>query len=124
MPCRVIGLAAFGVLLSACHSMPARSDVPARIVNPTIDGTAELTAVLERALGPRDIRLAADALTQTSVLTIEGAMAQADAIAGGRRLDTPERFDLVRNDGVCYLVHAATGERYLLDQIECVPVAP
>lgn len=103
---------------AGCNHAPDR---PAIIESPTAESTAEIRGVLTEALGPRDILLAPDALTGSSILTLGSNIAQRDNIAGGRELGTPERFDLLLSDGRCVLVHAATGRRYPLERTDCVP---
>jgi hypothetical protein len=106
------------VLLAGCNHLP---DTPALIVRPSPESNAELRAVLQRALGPRDIRIAADALTESSILTLEPGV-ERDSPARGRLLEAPERFELVQSGKRCYLVRSSTEERFALEHTECVPV--
>jgi hypothetical protein len=105
------------VLLAGCHHLP---DMPALIVRPSPESNAELRAVLERALGPRDIRIAADALTESSMLTLEPGVDR-ESPARGRLLGAPERFELVQSGKRCYLIRSSTAERFALEHTECVP---
>lgn len=110
-----------GVLgASACHSLPTQVDQPALIREPTAASQAELRAVLHEALGDNEIRLAPDALTRSSILALEQG-ASAPPAARGRILELPERFELVLNGTRCYLIRSTTGQRYELEQTDCVP---
>jgi hypothetical protein len=107
--------------LTACNSLPAQADRPALIASATPETRAELIAALEQALGEREIMLAPDALTRTSVLTLESGIGGA---ARGRDLGMPERFDLVLSGERCFLVHARTDRRFELERSGCVPAEP
>jgi len=113
----------FPVCLVACNNLPTQADRAALIGRPTPESFAELSAVLQQALGPREIRLAPDVLTQSSVLALEQG-GNLDRAATGRSLDMPERFELVLSGNRCVLVQARTGDRWVLEQTDCVPVEP
>jgi hypothetical protein len=117
-PFASVGL--WAAVLAACNNLPAETDRPARLASATPESRAELRAVLEQALGEREILLAEDALTRSSALTLEG---RAGALTG-RDLGLPERFDLVLNGGRCFLVHARTGRRFALERADCVAAEP
>jgi len=112
-----------GLLLAACNGPPTPTDTPALIASPTAASNAELLRVLEAALGPREIRIAPDALTESSILALEQG-ADLDAAARGRLVELPERFELVLNGGRCYLVRSSTRDRCALEQTDCVPAEP
>lgn len=111
------------VWLVACNNLPTQTDRAALIATPTPESFAEVSAVLQQALGPREILLAPDALTQSSVLALEQGGGLNPA-ASGRNVELPERFELVRNGNRCILIHARTGDRWPLRQTDCVPVDP
>ena len=113
----------FSVWLTACNNLPTQTDRAALIARATPESNAELLAVLEQALGPREILLAPDALTQSSILTLEQGSGL-DGPARGRVLGMPERFSLVLSGERCYLVQTETAERWLLEQTACVPAEP
>jgi hypothetical protein len=109
--------------LFACARSAAQADTAALLVDPTAESRAELLAAVREALHGAPVLLADDALTSTSVLTIErGAAADPQRrIATGRTLEPPEQFRLVINDSRCVLVHAAAGGRRVLQTARCAP---
>jgi len=101
----------------------AREDVPALIVDPSPESRVEILRTVHTALNASNVTIAADALTHESVLVIERKPARD---ARGRRLSgrdfgKPERFHLVKRGSRCALIHARTGVRYELEDVECVP---
>jgi len=109
---------AIGLAVAACAT-----EMPARIVAATPESRAELHRAVTDALGRRRITLADDALTLSSILTLEHAPpvdAQARA-ATGRDVGRPERFRLLKVGGRCVLVHESDGARVILTQASCVP---
>lgn len=113
--------AVFGLLglgLAGCNGPPTPTDAPALIVRPTPESRAEILRVLEQALGPREIRLAPDVLTESSILALE--QGDPGSPARGRVLEMPERFELVLSGGRCYLIRSTTRDRFALAQTECV----
>jgi hypothetical protein len=121
-------VALFGLALAGCDSLPASSDRPALIARPTPESNAEIRAVLERAIGPREIRIAPDAFTASSILALEpgadSVSADPSGAARGRLLGLPERFELVLNGGRCYLIRSSTRDRFALERTDCVPAEP
>ncbi|MDZ7643429.1 MAG: hypothetical protein U5K76_03870 [Woeseiaceae bacterium] len=115
------GGALLAALLAACSSAPLPAGTPAVIVNPDADSRRELQQVVSAALELPSVQLADDALTTTSVLTLEHAAPRGiDAPpATGRQLGRPERFRLLRDGPQCVLVHDRTGMRWLLLDTEC-----
>lgn len=93
------------------------------LVDPTAETRAELAAVVSDALRAPRVTLANDALTRTSVLTVEpaGTRGLRSPPATGRMLGSPARFDLVIEGSRCVLVHADA--RYALHSARCVPAA-
>jgi hypothetical protein len=115
-PSRIFGVA---LLLSGCAG--TASDRAARIVDPTPASRAALHAAVGAALGGADVTLAADALTQTSRLTIEHVVRRDDRgnPIMGRDLSQPIVFDLVRRGERCVLVRASDGARWPLTDTRC-----
>lgn len=116
-------LCVVAVVTAACNAAPVQqTDVAAVIVNPDDASRAELEQVVSTALNGADITLADDALTHSSVLTIEHnprqTMEQRPLL--GRDLGSPEQFDLVLDGRQCTLVHRRTGLRWLLRATECM----
>jgi hypothetical protein len=114
-------LGAAGVAIALAVAACA-TGVPARIVEPTAESRAELHRVVTAALGGREITLADDALTSSSILTLEHALpdnAQRRA-ATGREVERPEVFRLLKVGYRCVLVHDS-GARTVLTQVSCVP---
>ena len=106
--------------MTACTSM-AQDEAPAVIIGSSESARAELVRVVGEALGSSDILIADDALTRESSLFIERRPAR-DATGqrlSGRDYDRPERFDLVKQDNQCVLVHASTQRRYELKDVRC-----
>jgi len=110
-------------LLAACHTLKLENDRPALIAEPTPASRAELEAVLERALGGRGPLLSDDTLTRSPILALEQGEG-APSAARGRVLALPERFELVLNEGRCFLIRTGTGQRFELSATECVPASP
>lgn len=112
---------AAGMLAAAgCkHVAPDASD-PAVIVDPTEASRASLQAAVNEALDS-EVLLADDALTSTSILTVERKMPQSisGSPAQGRTMEPPVRFDLVTNGSDCVLVDSRDGSRYLLAGTRC-----
>ena len=82
--------ASLWIMLTGCQTVNADYDQPARIVNPDADSRAALQATVNEALG-REVMLADDALTGSSMLVIErwlpGTME--DPVPQGRILEKP-----------------------------------
>jgi hypothetical protein len=113
--------------LSACQTMEndvnanVDADVAAVIVNPTFDSLASLQHEINVAT-QTVVLLADNALTQTSVLTIERNMPRSfdSAPAQGRETDPPIQFQLVKNGNQCILVDRRDGTRHKLENTNCV----
>src|SRR5512138_727958 len=117
---KLLPLALFSCM-SACASM-AQQDVPALVVDPSSESRVEILRIVHSALNASNVTIAADALTRESVLVIERKPARD---ARGRRLsgrdyERPERFQLVKRGSQCTLIHAHTGARYDLKDVDCV----
>jgi hypothetical protein len=109
-----------GLACVACQTVNADADQPARIVNPDADSRAALQATINEVFGT-DVMLADDALTESSLLTIERwpAGTMDNPVPQGRILEKPIRFQLVRNGDDCVLVRSSDGARYRLVDTEC-----
>jgi len=108
-------------MLTGCQTVDTDLDRPARIVNADADSRAALQAAVNEALGT-EVMLADDALTGTSLLTIErwptGTME--NPVPEGRRLDKPIQFRLVINDSDCVLIDQRNESRHVLENTDCV----
>lgn len=93
---------------------------PAAIMDSTPSGHADIEQAVATALGT-EVLIADDALTTSSVLTIErrSPRTMEGRVATGRVLDPPEVFQLVLDDDRCVLVHRRTGEPYPLANARC-----
>ena len=112
------------ILLGAgCQTMNGGGDVPAIITNPDDNSRAALRAALAASFGGHDVVIADDALTTTSLLTIERAPRSTmdNPSPGGRILTEPYRFRLVKNDEDCVLVDLRDDSRHVLADTNCAP---
>lgn len=112
--------ASLWIMLTGCQTVNADYDQPARIVNPDADSRAALQATVNEAFG-REVLLADDALTDSSMLVIERWMPGTieDPVPQGRILEKPVQFQLVRNGDDCVLVRKSDGARYVLSDTDC-----
>ena len=107
-------------LMSACATM-AQEEIPAVLVETNAAARAEIVRVVGEALGNSDVLIASDALTRESALFFERKPAR-DATGqrmSGRDYGRPERFDLVKQEESCVLVHASSQKRYPLKGVRC-----
>ncbi len=111
------------LVFSGCQTMNADADVPARITAPDDASRAALRATVSAVFGGRDVPLADDALTKSSLLLIErNPRGSLDAPpATGRVLEEPIRFRLVKSGEDCVLVDLRDESRHLLADTTCVP---
>lgn len=105
---------------SACQTMAADYDRPARIVNADEVSRTALQAAVSQALGT-EVLLAKSALTDSSLLTIERWPAGKldNPVPQGRILEGPVRFQLMRSGNACVLVRQNDRSRYVLTDTEC-----
>ena len=111
----VVGCLICAALLAGCQ------DRPARIVDPTDASRAALQKAVTAALHGVDVTLADDALTNSSLLTIE-PKAHRDPEgnkAMGRDLGTPVQFRLVKHGMQCFLVLQSSGAKWPLRDTTC-----
>jgi hypothetical protein len=106
--------------LTGCQTVDTDLDQPARIVNADADSRAALQAAVNEALG-NDVLLAEDALTDSSLLTIERwpAGTMENPVPQGRILEKPIQFRLVINDSDCILIDQRNESRHVLQDTEC-----
>jgi len=106
--------------LTGCQTVDTDLDRPARIVNADADSRAALQAAVNEALG-NDVLLAEDALTDSSLLTIERwpAGTMENPVPQGRILEKPIQFRLVINDSDCILIDQRNESRHVLEDTEC-----
>jgi hypothetical protein len=106
---------------AGCQTLATDSDVAARITNPTDDSRDALQRAVNNALDA-NVTLADDALTNSSVLTIERnpPRSMENLPAQGRNMDMPMQFRLVLNDGDCVLIYTADDSRRKLSDTRCI----
>lgn len=112
-----------GLIACACNSAPPLGEeVPARIVDPTPESRAELERAVSEMLHGAPVTLAADALTASSVLVLEGSRLRGPGSPplSGREMRMPERFQLFTDGRRCVLVHGEDRARYPLERADCV----
>ena len=109
------------LVLAGCQTMATGNDVAARITNPTAASRAALQSAVNDALHT-EVLLADDALTSSSILTIERNPPKTlqGQLATGRNMDPPIRFDLVLNDSKCILIDMRDDSRHTLENTTCV----
>jgi hypothetical protein len=119
------GLLAFVILQGSMAQADSRG-VPAVIVEPTDASRSEIKGVLRRALGGTAPVLADDALTTTSVLSLDNGQARDPnrLLLNGRDLSRPEIFALVRSGSHCKLVQVKTGKAWTLHHTTCRAALP
>ena len=108
-------------ILTGCQTVDTDLDRPARIVNADADSRAALQAAVNEALGT-EVLLAEDALTDSSLLTIERwpAGTMENPVPQGRILEKPIQFRLVINDSDCVLIDQRNESRHVLENTDCV----
>ena len=109
------------ILLGGCQGLNQNPDLPALIVQPDEASRAALKATLSEIFGGQEITLADDALTDSSILTLEiNLHHQSDSQpALGRVVTPPFRFQLVKSENECFLVDLRDGKRHLLADTTC-----
>jgi hypothetical protein len=117
---RTLALAAL-MVLSACARGVAQEHTPAVIDNPSDQSRAALLAAVSTALDGTAVTLADDALIREDVLVVERVRPRDSRGVpfGGRDLDRPEHFRLVKVGASCVLVHERTGTRQVLASTRC-----
>ena len=113
-------IAGISLVMVGCQTLANGDDLAARITNPTAHSRAALQNTVNDVL-MTDVALAADALTDSSVLIIEQHPPRnmQSAPSQGRNLDTPIRFRLVLNGSDCILIDQRDNSRYVLEMTTC-----
>ena len=108
--------------LLACAVHPEALRTPAVIVNQTAETGAELEHVIRHAIGDVPVTLADDALTGSSLLSLEHALRRdpEGRPVNGRELTRPETFELFKRGPRCVLVQTKTGREWTLRHAQCV----
>ena len=108
------------VALAGCQALTATDDLPAWIINPDSGSRAALQAAVNEALDT-DVALADDALTNSSILTIQRHLT--DSLEGepaqGRNMEMPIQFRLVISGGDCLLIDQRDQSRRILRNTSC-----
>ena len=117
---RAIGFAVLAMSFAGCKNVAPDADQAAVIVNPDAASRAALQATVNAVLHT-DVALADDALTETSILTIERKIPQSieGSPAQGRNMEMPIQFHLVRNGSECILIDQRDMTRTVLADTVC-----
>lgn len=96
-------------------------DVFALVAESTPASTTEIRDVVENALDGRQILLANDAFTKSSLLVIERRRHERleGTLSSGAAEEAPHRFRLVLDGEKCELVHLNSGKRHALNRTRC-----
>jgi hypothetical protein len=115
-----IALAVFAISFAGCKNVAPDADQAAVIVNPDAASRAALQTTVNAVLHT-DVALADDALTETSILTIERKIPQSieGSPAQGRNMEMPIQFHLVRNGSECILIDQRDMTRTVLTDTVC-----
>ena len=120
MNIRQVCTASFALAALGCQTLADEYDKPARIVNPDDASRAALQETVNKAFGV-DVTLADNALTDSSVLTIERSprptMENPNPL--GRNMETPFQLRLVINGTDCVLIDRRDRSRYILANTSC-----
>lgn len=111
------------LIVSGCQTLTAQSDIPALITHPTDESRAALKNALAEAFHGTEVTLADNALTQTSLLTIEfGARHTIEKLPlRGRVLEKPMQFRLVKTGDDCVLIDLRDQSLHKLENTTCAP---
>ena len=114
--------ASLAIGIAGCQTAPTEQDRAARIVDPDDASREALQRAVEGALHTK-VTLADDALTETSVLTIERSPPQkmGSPPAQGRVMEAPIQFRLVIHGEDCILIDQRDRSRYKLENTRCEP---
>jgi hypothetical protein len=109
------------VTLSACQMTVAPVAQAAVLTNPGAEVTQEISQAITAMTGFSSVALAAQDLTQSSELVIERKHQKTanGELIQGRDLELPQRFQLVLQNGQCWLVQQKTAQRTLLKKAQC-----
>jgi hypothetical protein len=117
-----LGLLFIAVLPS--RVWPSPKDAPALIINPTAQSAKELRRVIHKALPGVAVTLADDALTRSSLLSLEHTHRRdpKGQTLNGRDLSRPETFELFKQESRCILKQLSTGRSFELHHVQCEAV--
>jgi len=117
---RLILTIAVAAVISACQTIAADYDHSARIVNADDSSRAALRATVNTILNTK-VTLADNALTDTSLLTIERNPPRTldNPNPQGRIMEMPIQFRLVVNGTDCILIDQRDRGRYVLENTNC-----
>jgi hypothetical protein len=117
-----LGLLFIAVLSSRAWASP--QDAPAVIINPSAQSAKELRRVIHKALPGVAVTLADDALTQSSLLSLEHTHRRdpMGQTLNGRDLSRPETFELSKRESRCVLKQLSTGRFFELHHVQCETV--
>ena len=104
----------------------ASSEQSALLINPSEEARAELQRVISAALHGAPVRLAGDALTRDSVVTIdrvEPRTPDGTPFDGRQVGQRSQHFRLVRDGAHCFLIQQETGKHWSLHRVTCKPSA-
>ncbi len=111
---------ALGLLLAGCQTVGTGSGQPARIIDADDASRAALQEAVNTAFGT-NVTIAANALTNSSVLTIERGpqptMENPNPI--GRNMEKPIQLRLIIDETDCILVDPRFNARYTLSNTTC-----
>lgn len=121
---KIVGTLLLAILVSlqaGCQTYNSSEDIDARIDGPTDASRAELQHSVNSAFGA-EVLLADDALTESSVLSIERNLPGSiqNPQPQGRDYSMPTKFQLVKRGTDCYLIDTRNDTRYLLESTNCV----
>ena len=111
------------VALAGCRTTAGEADRPALIVDPDAASRAALQDTLSNRFGGLTILLANDALTRSSLLTLEVGQSsgRVNQVQGARVVSEPYRFQLVGDQTDCYLIDLRDDSRHALADTRCRP---
>jgi len=104
-------------------AVTAEPDLPAFIIQPNGASRGALQATLSKLFGGQIVKLSDEALTRSSLLTVEPGLQNIkhSKVANGRVLSGPYKFRLVKNRDACILIDMRDGSRHALANTSCVP---
>ncbi len=113
-------IAGVTLAVAGCQTLASGEDIAARITNPTDHSRAALQNTINEVLNTQ-VALADDALTDSSVLTIEQHPPRnmQSLPAQGRNMSTPFQFALVLNGSDCILIDQRDNSRHRLEKTTC-----
>jgi hypothetical protein len=116
----LIAVVVVAASFAGCKNVVPDTDQAAVIINPDAASRAALQETVNTALHT-DVALADDALTETSILTIERKVPQSieGSPAQGRNMEMPIQFRLVRNGSECILIDQRDLSRTVLADTVC-----